>query len=287
MMAGALGAAAVALAGCGTVIAPAAHSSRVSGSGQPSATPGQPTPAARPLCASLAAISRVAIAQSPYPRPILPGQAGGPGQPGRAVMPAGPVTISVTAAPPATPPAPPATPATPGTPATSGKPPGVIEPWPPIVRVVTSAPRSRALARAVCDLPALPRRPVNCPALFAGVYQLTFTADGRQLPAVTIQEAGCRVVTGAGAVRTAAGRPAFWALLTKAAGPAVHWPVHLPGAPAAPGAPGLGAPTCQPPSTQPPGAQPRSAQPPGAQPPGTGPGRACLGPDRPVTTKLP
>jgi len=104
---------------------------------------------------------------------------------------------------------------------------------------------------------------------FTGVYQLTFTADGRQLPTVTVQDTGCQTVTGAGVVRTAISRPAFWALLTKAAGPAVRWPVHLP---PAPGAPGPGGPVCGPPSTR--------------TTPGV-PARSCPGPIHPVAIRLP
>jgi len=176
-------------------------------------------------------------------------------------MPAGPANAAK--------PVPSAKPLTSARPVSSPRP-ATVAPRPPIVKIVRSASRSRALARAVCNLPRFPRGSVNCPALFAaGIYQLTFTADGRQLPTVTIQETGCQAVTGAGVVRTAAGRPAFWALLTKTAGPVVRWPVHLPGGPVRPGP---GGPICEPPSTQ--------------TPPGT-PERSCPGPARPVATKLP
>jgi hypothetical protein len=275
-LAGALGVAALALVGCGTVVAPAAQSSGVSGSGQPSAAPSQPTPASQLLCASPAAVSRVAIAQTPYPRLILPAQPAQHSKPGLSAEPAQPPVAAqppVTAQPaPSAKPVPSAMPVASAPPVPSTRPGGTVAPRPPIVKIVTSAPRSRALARAVCNLPGFPRGRVNCPALFTGVYQLTFTADGRQLTTVTIQDAGCQAVTGAGVTRTASGQSAFWTLLTKTAGPAVRWPWwHLPGPPAGPGGP-----VCGPPSTR---------TPPGA------PKRFCPGPihpvAHPVAAKLP
>jgi hypothetical protein len=92
-----------------------------------------------------------------------------------------------------------------------------------------------ALAQAICGLPKFPTEPINCPALYAGSYQLTFTSDGRKLPPVVIQESGCRTVTGAGPVRWADGESAFWKLLTKLAGPPVLPPGHLPRGPVIPG----------------------------------------------------
>jgi hypothetical protein len=102
---------------------------------------------------------------------------------------------------------------------------------------VTSGAKARALARSVCGLPAFPRGPVNCPALLSGSYRLSFTADGRKLPVVTVQETGCQTVTGLGTVRTAATRPGFWKLLSGLAGRPFDQPVHLPGTPVSPGGP--------------------------------------------------
>jgi hypothetical protein len=107
-----------------------------------------------------------------------------------------------------------------------------------VVKTVTSPSKVHALALAVCGLPKFPSEPISCPALFDGSYQLTFTADGRKLPTVVIQDSGCQTVTGAGVVRTVAGRAAFWKLLTKLAGPPVHPPGHLPGEPGGPLVPG-------------------------------------------------
>jgi hypothetical protein len=77
---------------------------------------------------------------------------------------------------------------------------------------------ARAVARALCALPAVPRGIMSCPALFSGTsYQLRFTAAGRPLPAVTLQATGCDTVTGAGQVRRATSA-AFWRVLATAAG---------------------------------------------------------------------
>ena len=56
---------------------------------------------------------------------------------------------------------------------------------------------ARAVARALCALPVMPRGIMSCPALFPGTsYQLRFTAAGRSLPPVTVEATGCDTVTG-------------------------------------------------------------------------------------------
>jgi hypothetical protein len=257
-LAGTLAVAALALAGCGAAAATEAGnvsgtSGGAAGSGSASATSARPLPAGHLLCARPAAASRVVIAVTDYPRTIAPAQ------PGRVAAPAKPAE--------------PLKPSRPARPA-AARPTAVIpRPQPAIVKVVTSAARARALARGLCGLPRMPRGPLRCPALFAGSYQLTFTAAGRKLPVVSIQLTGCQAVTGAGPVRSAATRPAFWALLARIAGRVTPLPVHLPGGPVSPGtpfgpvSPGLSG--CEPPTVR------------------THPGppvRACPGPDRPVVS---
>lgn len=144
-------------------------------------------------------------------------------------------------------------------------------PAPVRVTTVTSAKQARTLARAVCALPRAPRGPMSCPAMFPGVFRLSFIAPGVSLPAVTIQTSGCEIVTGISPPRTAIGRQSFWNLLARLAGPAPGWPAHLPGAPVAPGAPVL------PGNGTGHGCAPRSA----STPPGS-PVKACPGPDRPA-----
>jgi hypothetical protein len=81
-----------------------------------------------------------------------------------------------------------------------------------------SPAQARVVARALCALPAMPNGILNCPALFAGTtYQLRFTADGRALPAVTLEATGCDTVTGVGHARRALS-PGFWRVLATAAG---------------------------------------------------------------------
>jgi hypothetical protein len=89
--------------------------------------------------------------------------------------------------------------------------------FPPRVSVATPA-RARAVARALCALPLFPQGIVHCPALLLGTtYLLRFTADGRRLPAVTVEATGCEAVTGVGPTRQAARSPGFWRTLATAA----------------------------------------------------------------------
>ena len=90
-------------------------------------------------------------------------------------------------------------------------------PFPGQVTVASPA-GARAVARALCALPPMPRGVFGCPALLVGTtYQLGFTAGGRRLPAVTIEATGCQVVTGVGQARWATTSPGFWRVLGTAA----------------------------------------------------------------------
>jgi hypothetical protein len=83
---------------------------------------------------------------------------------------------------------------------------------------VASPARARAVARALCALPPMPRGVFHCPALLIGTtYQLRFTAGGRRLPPVTIEATGCEVVTGVGQTRWVTTSPGFWRVLGTAA----------------------------------------------------------------------
>jgi hypothetical protein len=83
---------------------------------------------------------------------------------------------------------------------------------------VASPARARAVARALCALPLMPHGIFSCPNLAVGTtYQLRFTADGRRLPAVTIEATGCEVVTGVGSARWVSTSPGFWRVLATAA----------------------------------------------------------------------
>jgi hypothetical protein len=83
---------------------------------------------------------------------------------------------------------------------------------------VTSPARARAAARALCALPSLPHGVFSCPNLTVGsTYLLRFTADGRPLPAISIEATGCEIITGVGPARWAAKSPGFWRTLATAA----------------------------------------------------------------------
>lgn len=87
------------------------------------------------------------------------------------------------------------------------------------VRITVTDPvRARALARAVCALPRMPKGTFHCPISFGGGFRLSFIAAGQRLPVVEVMTSGCETVTGAGPVRWATGTPAFWGVLGRVAG---------------------------------------------------------------------
>jgi len=93
-----------------------------------------------------------------------------------------------------------------------------LQPGFPSQITVTDPARVRAVARALCGLPEMPRGLLHCPALLLGTaYTLHFTAAGRLLPLVTINSTGCEAVTGVGPVRRATS-PGFWRVLAGAIG---------------------------------------------------------------------
>ncbi|HEY6480041.1 MAG TPA: hypothetical protein VIZ00_08430 [Streptosporangiaceae bacterium] len=96
--------------------------------------------------------------------------------------------------------------------------------------LVHGAGPARALAKAVCGLPAMTGTVLHCPQLGLPGFRLTFTVGSRILPAVLVQPSGCLTVTGAGPVRTASRNSAFLKLLTSMVGPLpLPGAVHLPG----------------------------------------------------------
>lgn len=82
---------------------------------------------------------------------------------------------------------------------------------------VTGAPEVRALAAALCALPAMPSG-LHCPADFGGVVQLVFAAGGRGFQPVHIQDSGCHGVTGIGPTRWWSRSPQFGRMLSEAVG---------------------------------------------------------------------
>jgi len=83
---------------------------------------------------------------------------------------------------------------------------------------VRSPARARAVAGAVCGLPAMPRVVMSCPADLGVSYRLSFAAGSRGFPVVTATAGGCESVAGAGPARSAGRSPGFWAVLAHALG---------------------------------------------------------------------
>jgi hypothetical protein len=88
----------------------------------------------------------------------------------------------------------------------------------PAGTTVRSPARARAVAAAVCGLPAMPRVVVNCPADLGVSYRLSFAAGSSAFPVITATAGGCETVAGAGPVRSAGRSPGFWAVLAHALG---------------------------------------------------------------------
>ncbi|MGH3277350.1 MAG: hypothetical protein ACRDNZ_23865, partial [Streptosporangiaceae bacterium] len=203
-------AAVLAAAGCGSVAAPSGNASpaspgsgpgspgsgSASGSSSAGASPGQDNGTSGPLqlsqilCGAPGSASQVVITKA----------ANGP------VLPTGPRVAAAVQ--------------------TSPEPPA----FPPQRPLVKGAAQASALAKAICGLPGMPAGVLRCPQRTPVIYRLTFTVDGRLLPVVTVQPSGCETVAGAGIVRTASTRPAFWKLLASMVGPVpLPGAVHLPG----------------------------------------------------------
>jgi len=75
----------------------------------------------------------------------------------------------------------------------------------------------RAMVAALCALPAMPAGQ-HCPAASAGSVRLVFAAGTQNFPPVTVQESGCRSVTGMGATRWWSGSSPLSLLLDEAVG---------------------------------------------------------------------
>lgn len=80
---------------------------------------------------------------------------------------------------------------------------------------VTGTTQVQAMITALCALPPLPAGQ-HCAA--AGSVRLVFAAGDQSFPPVTVQESGCRSVTGIGTTRWWSGSSQFGVLLDEAAG---------------------------------------------------------------------
>jgi hypothetical protein len=82
---------------------------------------------------------------------------------------------------------------------------------------LSGATQVQAMVAALCALPALPPGQ-DCPASSAGSVRLVFAAGEQNFPPVSVQESGCRGVTGVGATRSWSASSAFGRLLSEAVG---------------------------------------------------------------------
>jgi predicted small secreted protein len=88
----------------------------------------------------------------------------------------------------------------------------------PATITVTDAARVRKAAQALCELPKMPSGTFSCPADFAIVYHLAFSAAGERFPAVSVDATGCETVRGLTTTRWVARTPGFWRTLGEAMG---------------------------------------------------------------------
>jgi hypothetical protein len=86
-------------------------------------------------------------------------------------------------------------------------------------RAVTlrGATQVQAVVAALCALPPVPAGQ-HCAAASAGSVRLVFAAGQQRFPVVTVQESGCRSVTGMGATRSWSGSSQIGVLLDEAVG---------------------------------------------------------------------
>ena len=73
---------------------------------------------------------------------------------------------------------------------------------------LTGATQVQAMVAALCALPPMPAGQ-HCAAASAGSVRLVFGAGEQSFPPVTVQESGCRSVTGMGATRWWSGSSQF------------------------------------------------------------------------------
>ena len=82
---------------------------------------------------------------------------------------------------------------------------------------LSGATQVQAMVAALCALPALPSGQ-HCLVVPADVVRLVFAAGEQSFPPVTVQEAGCRGITGLGTTRSWVPSSVFGRLLSEAVG---------------------------------------------------------------------
>ncbi|HLK77136.1 MAG TPA: hypothetical protein VKU77_26235 [Streptosporangiaceae bacterium] len=82
---------------------------------------------------------------------------------------------------------------------------------------LSGATQVQAMVAALCALPAMPSGQ-HCLVVPADVVRLVFAAGEQSFPPVTVQEAGCRGITGLGTTRSWVPSSVFGRLLSEAVG---------------------------------------------------------------------
>jgi hypothetical protein len=82
---------------------------------------------------------------------------------------------------------------------------------------LTGTTQVRAMVAALCALPPMPAGHA-CPVTSGGSVRLVFATGQQSFPPVTVQESGCRSVTGMGATRWWSGSSQLSVLLDEAVG---------------------------------------------------------------------
>ena len=82
---------------------------------------------------------------------------------------------------------------------------------------LTGTTQVRTMVAALCALPPMPAGHA-CPVTSGGSVRLVFAAGQQSFPPVTVQESGCRSVTGIGATRWWSGSSQLSVLLDEAVG---------------------------------------------------------------------
>jgi hypothetical protein len=83
---------------------------------------------------------------------------------------------------------------------------------------LSGATQVQAMLTALCALPAVPSGQQHCLVVSADSVRLVFTAGAQTFPTVTVQEVGCRGITGLGTTRSWSPSSAFGRLLSEAVG---------------------------------------------------------------------
>jgi hypothetical protein len=83
---------------------------------------------------------------------------------------------------------------------------------------LSGATQVQAMVAALCALPAMPSGQQHCLVVSADSVRLVFAAGEQNFPPVTVQEVGCRGITGLGATRSWSPSSAFGRLLSEAVG---------------------------------------------------------------------